>query len=445
MQLSDLAKLLKAPLQGEDRSFTSVSTDTRELKPGQLFIALSGENFDGHAFLQSAYEKKAAGLVISKPTTFELPTIQVADTRIALGEIAAYHRAKFPDLPIIAITGSCGKTTTKSMIASILAKMGPTLSPIRSFNNDVGVPLTLLELDKKHQYAVIEMGANHPHEIAYLSGITRQNVAVITNVAPAHLEGFGSIEGVARAKGEIYETLSATGVAILNMDDPFCDYWRNVIKTPQIFTFGLTQDADFTAQNIYLDNEARAHFDLVYPEGKIAISLPVLGIHNVMNALAAIAAAYAVGANVEAIQIGLTEVNPTQKRLIKYDGLAGARIIDDTYNANPLSVSAALEILAHSEGERIFVFGGMAELGQEEERFHKEIGDKAKKLGIDKLYACGKLSHFTVQAFGKNGFYFPDQDSLIQALKPLMNKSIVILVKGSRSARMENIVQALML
>ncbi|MBA2653966.1 MAG: UDP-N-acetylmuramoyl-tripeptide--D-alanyl-D-alanine ligase [Gammaproteobacteria bacterium] len=442
MSLSEVASLLNAELQGGDAKISSTSINTRELSPGQLFIALKGEQFDGHDFLLSACEKQAAGVIISQPVQLPIPTIVVPDTKTALGEIAAYHRKKF-SLPIIAVTGSCGKTTTKSMIASILNQMGPTLAPIKSFNNDIGVPLTLLQLTEQHQYAVIEMGANHPHEIAYLSKLTEQDVAVITNVAPAHLAGFGTIEGVAKAKEEIYESLSPQGVAIINADDQFADRFKKLMINNTRLTFGIKNHADVIAKNIVLDEEGRANFEAHYPDGKLSISLPCMGLHNVMNALAAIAATSLVGATPHAIITGLNSMAEVSKRLVKYKGLSGSLIIDDSYNANPVAVVAALEILAHSKGEKIFVFGDMGELGHQEEKFHIEIGEHAKKLGVDQLYAYGKLSQLTANAFGANGCYFNDQQSLINALKPALHSNAVVLIKGSRSSRMENIVQAI--
>lgn len=442
MQLSELAKLLEAPLEGEDLTIPSISINTRELTPGQLFIALKGEQFDGHDFLQEACNKKAAAAIVSKDVQLPIPVIRVKDTRIALGKIAAFHRNKFK-VPVVALTGSCGKTTTKTMLASILSEMGSTLSPEKSFNNDVGVPLTLLQLNSEHQYVVLEMGANHPHEIAYLSGIAKQDVSLITNVAPAHLEGFGTVEGVAKAKGEIYQGLSDQGIAIINVDDQFAPFWQKSLGSRSTLSFGIVNHADVKAMNISLDDEARAQFDVEYPDGKLHIQLPLPGNHNVMNALAAIAAAHVLGANKDAIVQGLQKVTPVSKRLIRYRGRAGSFVIDDTYNANPLSVSAALATLTHGVGEKIFVFGGMAELGKDEEKFHTEVGQKARNLGINKLYACGKLSQFSVDAFGENGFHFQDQQSLIEALKKILHPNAVVLIKGSRSAKMENVVQAL--
>lgn len=442
MHLSELAKILDAPLQGHDALISSISTNTRELLPGQLFVALKGDQYDAHDFLQSACDKKAGGAIISSEGSWPIPTIKVADTRLALGKIASYHRNHY-SLPVIGVTGSCGKTTTKTMLASILNQMGPTLAPVRSFNNEVGVPLTLLQLIKEHQYAVIEMGANHPGEISYLSGMAQQNVAVITNIAPAHLAGFGDINGVAKAKGEIYEALPDEGVAIINEDDDFAATFRRQLNGKRIISFGIKNSADIVATNIHLDDEGRAYFDVTFPAGKFKIHLPILGIHNVMNALAAIAASFAVEATTQAMVTGLNQFDPVNKRLIKYQGYQGYCVIDDTYNANPLSVTAALKMLTHGAGEKIFVFGDMAELGKDEERFHIEVGQQARELGINRLYACGKLSQLTATAFGENGFYFKDQASLIEALKDVLHAKATVLIKGSRSSQMENVVQAL--
>lgn len=442
MKLTTFADILQTSISGQDVEIDSLCLDTRDLHPGQLFIALKGDQFDGHDFLPLAIEKKAAAAIVSTDVNLPIPTIKVADTRIALGKIAAHHRNQF-DLPVIGITGSCGKTTTKTMLASILSQMGSTLAPEKSFNNDVGVPLTLMKLIPQHDYAVIEMGANHPGEIAYLSGIARQNIAVITNVAPAHLAGFGSVAGVANAKGEIYQSLPKEGYAIVNQDDAFAAMWLQNMGDRSVLTFGINNHADIMATDIVLNEEGRASFTALYPEGRLHIELPVLGNHNVINALAAIAAAYAVGANKQAIENGLANFQPVNKRLIRYQGQLGARIIDDTYNANPLSVKAALEILAHGVGEKIFVFGDMGELGSEEEKYHVEVGQHARKLGIDKLYACGKLSKLSADAFGENAFHYNDQAALIAALKKILHSKAVVLIKGSRSARMENVVQAL--
>lgn len=443
MTLNKIATLLDATVKGKDREVNKISTDTRSLNEGDLFIALQGDCFDGHDFVAIAEQKKAAGIVASKNIQTTLPVITVENTRKALAKIASFHRDKFT-LPVLAITGSCGKTTTKAMTASILRAMGSTLASESSFNNDVGVPLTLLQLASSHQYAVIEMGANHPGEIKNLCEIAKPTVAVITNIAPAHLEGFGSIQGVAEAKAEIYRGLDfESGIAIINADENFVVQWEALLPRQRKIRFGLINNADFMAKEIRLDEEGRPSFTMISPLGSADICLPLMGHHNVINALAAAALAFSVGADLKAIQSGLASVCAVSKRLNRYLSKQGAVIIDDTYNANPASVTAALELLSSVNGGKIFVFGDMGELGSYAEEMHKQIGRKAKQLGIEKLYACGKLSRLTAEAFGENAYHFQDQPSLIKALLHTLSSNVTVLIKGSRSARMENIVKAL--
>lgn len=443
MTLQNLARLLGLSYHGVDQEFSKLSTDTRSLCEGDVFIALRGDSFDGHDFVEIAEAKKALAIIASRPIKTHLPVFLVNNTRKALGDITAFHRANYA-IPVIAITGSCGKTTTKAMLASILNGIGHTLAPESSFNNDIGVPLTLLRLNSNHQYAVIEMGANHRGEIANLCQIARPTVSVITNVGPAHLEGFGSIEGVAEAKGEIYQGLDPEkGIAIINADERFVTKWQASLYNQKIITFGLLKNADFIAKEIKLSDEGYAEFNLISPLGTKKIKLPIMGVHNVMNALAAAAAAYSVGASLEVIAAGLENVSAVSKRLNKYISSKGAVIIDDTYNANPLSVTAALELLSQANGGKIFVFGDMAELGEYAEEMHKQIGIQARELGIEKLYTCGKLSRLTAEAFGNNAYHFQDQSALITKLLDAICPNVTVLVKGSRSSRMENVVKAL--
>lgn len=442
MTLHTLAELLQVPLKITNVSFNGVSTDTRTLQQGELFVAIVGDAFDGHDFVDMAQQKKACAIVASRVVQTSLPVFLVPDTRKALAAIAAFHRAKF-SLPVLALTGSCGKTTTKTMLASILTRMGPTLAPQSSFNNDIGVPLTLLRLDNSHHYAVIEMGANHPGEIAKLCELAKPDAALITNVGPAHLEGFGSIDGVAEAKGEIYRGLSANGIAIINADEKFIPMWRSFLTSQRTITFGLQNAADFMAKDIKVDAQGFPTFNLYSPTGKVAVRLPLMGEHNVINAVAAAAAAYSVGANLEAIVCGLENAKAESKRLNKYVTSQGAVIIDDSYNANPLSVKAALILLSQVSGEKIFVFGDMAELGDYAEEMHRQIGITAKELGIKKVFTCGTLSRWTAEAFGGDAHHFIDQSSLITTLMDAVKPNVTILIKGSRSSRMENVVKAL--
>lgn len=442
MTLSGLAKIVNGQLMGEDKTFTGLSTDTRSLRNDEVFVAIKGENFNGHDFLATAKEQGAAAAIVSDDVAHTMNLIKVADTRLALGAFAKYHREQFA-IPVIAVTGSCGKTTTKSMMAAILKKCGEVLANQGTFNNDIGVPLTLLQIEAKHEFAVVEMGMNHFGEIRYITQLAKPTVALITNVAPAHLQGVGTIEGVAKAKAEIFEGLSVEGTAIINADDQFADYWRQLLAGKKIISFGINNKADFYATDIGLDAKGCAHFNLICPLGTTHINLPVLGKHNVMNALAAAAATYAAGASLDAIKQGLETITAVNKRLVQYEGKRNAQIIDDTYNANPLSFQAALQILSNVPGKKMLVLGDMGELGNDAEKYHFELGKQAKQMGIDELYAYGKLSKQTADAFGQKAHYFSDQEQLIAAVEQALADNMTVLVKGSRSMRMENVVQNL--
>jgi len=443
MKLSELSTLVDGQLIGQDAVFESISTDSRHINPGELFIAVAGDQFDGHDFIAQAQARGAIAALVSRDVQCEIPLVKVSDTRKALGQLAAKRREQFP-IPLVALTGSCGKTTTKEMLRSILSVCGETLANIKSFNNDLGVPLTLLQLTAQHQYAVIEMGANHPGEIAYLTQLAKPNVALITNIAPAHLQGFGSIEGVAKAKSEIFNGLTQDGTAIINADDNFAEWLRDILKNrQQVWSFGVRNKADFYVKEIGSDETGRFSFVLCSPQGEIDIKLPLAGQHNVLNALTAAAASMAVGATLQAIKQGLEQVSPVPGRLVIQQGRVGACVIDDTYNANPASVAAALQVLSQRSGERIFVFGGMGELGDNASDYHTQIGELAKQLRIERVYTCGELAKFTAEAFGNSGYHFSGQDELIKELQSVMQPEMTILVKGSRSTKMENVVAAL--
>lgn len=442
MKLSELSALVDGQFIGQDSSFDSISTDSRNINPGELFIAVAGDQFDGHNFVAQAQMRGAVAALVSQDVVCEIPLIKVSDTRKALGQLAAKRREQFP-IPLIALTGSCGKTTTKEMLRSILSVCGETLANIKSFNNDLGVPLTLLQLTSQHQYAVIEMGANHPGEIAYLTQLAKPNVALITNIAPAHLQGFGSIEGVAKAKSEIFNSLTAAGTAIINADDNFADWLKDVLKNRTIWSFGVRNKADFYTKEIGSDDTGRFSFVLCSPQGEIDIKLPLAGQHNVMNALTAAAASMAVGATLPAIKQGLEQVSPVPGRLVIRQGRVGACVIDDTYNANPASVAAALQVLSQRSGERIFVFGGMGELGDNAGDYHKQIGELAKQLRIERVYTCGELAKLAAEAFGNHGYHFANQEELVNELQNILQPEMTILVKGSRSTKMEKVVAAL--
>jgi UDP-N-acetylmuramoyl-tripeptide--D-alanyl-D-alanine ligase len=443
MRLSDLVPHLQAKTFGNDAVFHSVSIDTRTLKPGDLFIALKGEHFDGHDFIKKAEEAGAIAALVSQEVTTRLPLLQVSDTRIGLGKIAAYHRQQF-SIPFLAHTGSNGKTTSKEMIASILRQCGSVLATQGNLNNDLGVPLTLMNLNEHYDFAVIELGANHPGEIAYTSALVQPRVAMITNIAPAHTEGFGGIEGVALAKSEIYESLGNDGIAIINRDDAFFDCYLEQNKAHRCITFGINPNADFTARNPRLDDQGLAEFDLCSPIGSGSIRLNLPGEHNISNALAAAASAYAVGASIDNIQKGLASVPPTKGRLNVHSLPSGARLIDDSYNANPGSVKAAITFLARFPSPRIFVLGDMGELGDDSDKYHIEIGQFAKQCGVDIFYGYGRYTQESCHAFGKGAEHFLSHQDLVKALIPHLAKPSqgkkTCLIKGSLTAKMGTVV-----
>ncbi|MCB1777395.1 MAG: UDP-N-acetylmuramoyl-tripeptide--D-alanyl-D-alanine ligase, partial [Candidatus Competibacteraceae bacterium] len=410
--LREAAELLDGQFTSDDLAFTEVSTDTRQLPPGALFVALTGPNFDGHDFIPAACERGACAALVSRPVAGSLPQIQVTDTRLALGQLAAAWRSRFKQ-PVIALTGSNGKTTLKEMIAAILRVRGPTLATEGNLNNDIGVPLTLLRLRGAYAYAVIEMGANHHHEIAYLTGLARPDVAMINNAGPCHLEGFGDIAGVARGKGEIFQGLSADGVAIINRDDPYADYWLTLNPGRRVIDFGLDQTA--VVRGRILD-AAAARFQLTAPAGEIEIHLPIPGVHNIRNALAAAAAALAVGATLDEVRQGLEGLQGVSGRMQRLRGQHGGALIHDAYNANPASLAAALQAISVEPGNKWLVLGDMRELGPTTEALHAQSGQDARAAGFKRLYGLGEHSRAAVDAFGMGGAHFTTVEKLIVEL-----------------------------
>lgn len=443
LTLSQAALAHGGTLLYPDCHFRSLSTDTRTLQAGDLFVALRGERFDAHQFLVGA-ARQACGLVVERPDkNLTIPQWVVPDTTLALGQLAALARDQFSGV-LVAITGSSGKTGVKDMVAAILRHSGPVLATRGNLNNHIGVPLTLFELSAEHRFAVIEMGASAPGEIAYLCRIARPGVAVVNNVLPAHVEGFGSVAGVAAAKGEIYRGLGAAGVAVLNADESWVAEWRQSLTCVNTLTFSAAgKAADFTARDAVLDGEGRARFTLVTPLGEIAVQLRVAGRHNLANALAAAACAVAAGVGLGHIAAGLAAVSPAAGRMEFKRGLSGSRVIDDSYNANPGSVKAAIDSLAGFSGRRLLVLGDMAELGILAKSLHREIGRHAAERRIDELWAVGSLSACAVDTFGPRGRHFADKKSLCAALVDSLAEDVTVLVKGSRSAGMEDIVNAI--
>lgn len=440
MNLITIASLLSQSCQ-INADITGVSIDTRTLKPGNLFFAIVGERFDGHDFIKEAEAKGALGVVANRSVEgIRIPQFVVASPLMALAKIAAVHRQEMT-CPIIALTGSNGKTTVKEMIASILPQ--PSYATKGNLNNHIGVPLSVLGLNSQHRYAVFELGANHPGEIAHTVGIVQPDVTLINNIAPAHVEGFGSIDGVARAKGEIHQGLSQTGIAIVNDDDAYAHFWDQLIGDKKVLRFSFLHSADVYAQDIRLDTHGRAHFSLVLPNSRVEIELQVPGLHNVRNALAAAACCYAVGISIKDIQRGLAHFCGVKGRLTILQGQNQSTVIDDTYNANLRSVLTALEVLAERPGKKIFVFGDMGELGDWTTQHHQEVGLAARQFGIDKLMSCGSHSELASQAFGEGGQHFFNQEELVQVVKNDLTPDTTVLVKGSRSSAMENIVHKL--
>ena len=448
LHLSDVAAALGARVIGADVAFNAVSSDSRAIAAGQLFVALTGPCFDGHDYLAEVADKGAvAALVEREVLNAPLPQLLVADTRLALGQLGALNRQAF-SAPVVAITGSSGKTTVKEMLASILREglQGPVLATRGNLNNDLGAPLTLLALAPEHVAGVIELGANHVGEIAYTVGLTQPQVAIINNAGNAHVGEFGGPEKIVEAKGEILEGLSAGGVAVLNLDDSAFAIWQQRAQGRAICSFALRNPAaDVYASELARDARGCSAFTLQCASGQARIQLNLLGEHNVANALAAAAAALALGIKPAAIKSGLESLQPVKGRAVAQIAPSGLRVIDDSYNANPASVCAAIDILTGFQGRRVLVLGDIGELGEWAEQGHRQVGSYA--LGkVDALYAVGRLMAHAIEEFGANGRHFADQANLIDAL--LVEQSTeqgdtTLLIKGSRSAAMENVVAAL--
>lgn len=442
--LSEIAADLGARLIGADVAFRAVGSDSRGIGAGQLFVALTGPRFDGHDYLAEVAAKGAVAALVERPVAdAPLPQLLVNDTRMALGQLGALNRQAFSG-PLAAVTGSSGKTSVKEMLAAILRAglNGAVLATRGNLNNDLGVPLTLLELAPEHRAAVIELGANHVGEIAYTVSLARPRVAIITNAGNAHVGEFGGPEKIVEAKGEILEGLPADGVAVLNLDDAAFATWQRRAAGRSVLSFALADArADFRASELSRDERGCQGFTLQSPLGSARIQLNLLGAHNVANALAACAAAHALGMPPVAMRQGLEGLQPLKGRAVAQLAPSGARVIDDSYNANPLSMCAAVDILAGFSGRTVLVLGDMGELGEWAERGHRDVGRHAAGK-VDALYAVGPLMRHAVEAFGPQGRHFADQAALIEALRAERAGS-TLLIKGSRSAAMDKVVAAL--
>lgn len=444
LSFSELTTVLDARLVGDDRTFDGVSIDSRAIKLGQLFVALTGPRFDGHDYLSQVAAKGAVGALVEREIPdAALPQLVVLDTRKALAQLGALNRNAFVDRPVAAITGSSGKTTVKEMLASVMRTRGPVLATRGNLNNELGVPLTLLELAPEYSAAVIEMGASRVGEIAFTVSLTKPHVALITNAGTAHVGEFGGPDKIVEAKGEILEGLDSFGVAVLNKEDKAFPIWAARAGDRRIVSFAIAdQSADFHAQELSLDARGCPGFMLNSPLGSAAVQLNLLGTHNVANALAAAAAGHAMGVDLNGIVAGLNAVQPVKGRTVAQLGLNGVRVIDDTYNANPSSINAAVDILTGFTGRTVLVLGDIGELGDWAEQGHRDVGAYASGK-VSALYAVGPLMAHAVAAFGEHARHFANQTDLIAALGAEQDPQTTILIKGSRSAAMENVVAAL--
>ena len=443
--LEQFARACGGTLHGADRSYAGVWTDTRSLHAGDLFVALRGPRFNGNEFVGVAHAAGAAGAVVDVLQPAPLTQILVPDTQAALTSAARHWRDQF-SMPVLGVAGSNGKTSTKEMLAAILTQAGTCLATRGNLNNHIGVPLTLLRLRSEHRFAVIEMGADRVGEVAALAALARPIIGLITNAGAEHLQGFGSLEAVARAEGEMVAGLARAGTAVINADDPNAALWRSLTRA-RVIDFGLDAAAQFRATAIRAEVGPQGfmtHFTLESPLGSATVALGLAGTHNVLNALAASAAAAAAGATLAHIVAGLATVRAVPGRLQFKYAASGARLLDDSYNANPNSVRVGIEVLATLAGRKWLVLGDMAELGSFAESAHADIGVFARAHGIERLFATGALTVTTVESFGAGGQWFPDAQVLSRTLLESATADVSILIKGSRSNRLERVVAALL-
>ncbi|WP_076460091.1 UDP-N-acetylmuramoyl-tripeptide--D-alanyl-D-alanine ligase [Marinobacterium stanieri] len=449
LELSELERPLDAQRLGADCQITRVVTDSRQLAEGDLFVALKGPNFDGHDFVGAAELKGAAAVLVDHQVETRLPQLVVTDTLTALGQLGGYNRSLFR-APVFAVTGSGGKTTVKEMLAGLLATRGEVLATQGNLNNEVGAPLTLLQMAPEHRAAVIELGANARGEIARTVSYTRPDVAILNNAMGAHLEGFGGIEGVVKAKAEIFGGLKEGGVGVVNLDSPHASVWMDTLTRlkRRIFSFGVENGAaDLSAHELEMNADGSWRFVLDDGTTRLPVSLQILGRHNVSNAAAAAAAWVAAGQPLTDIAGVLDQFTPVPGRLSPHALEQGALVIDDSYNANADAIMAATDLLAQLPGQRILVLGDMAELGDESLQLHADVGRYAAERGLEHLLATGPQMQEAVKAFNavKTGAeHFAAQTQLIERLRPMLTPETRILVKGSRSAAMDRVVNALL-
>ena len=438
LNLSAITEMVQGVLTGADIPIEGISIDSRTVKKGDLFVAIRGEHFDGHNFVEVAAAAGAAAVMVCETISTSLAQVRVSDTLQALARLAAQWRRHL-GITVLALTGSNGKTTTKEIIAGILSRCRSVVATPGNFNNHIGVPLTLLSMRAQHDIAVVEMGANHHGEIRDLCNIANPDIALLLNAAAAHIGGFGSLDGVAEAKGEIFESLAASGTAILNKDDAYYDYWRQLIKKQRIIEFGLSAESDF----YMLSNEGQIA-ELSLAGRQRTCRLQLLGLHNISNALAAAAASYAVGASIDDIVAGIESISPLAGRLAVRRGINGLHLIDDSYNANPNSLAAALRVLEQAPGEHWLALGTMAELGDRSTVLHERAGIQAKSMNVHRLFTVGDDAGIAARSFGDGSESFDSVDNLIPYIKEQLKPGVSLLVKGSRAANMDRLVSALL-
>ncbi len=448
LSLHDLCQRFGGEVIGDSsQTFNQVSIDSRAIAAGDLFVAIRGERFDGHEYLSSVEQQKACAVVVQSPSEkISLPQWVVKDTTLALGDIAALATESFTG-KLVAITGSSGKTTVKGMLHSILrvAVDGNVFATKGNLNNHFGVPLSLFSLTQEHRYAVIEMGASGLGEINYLTHMAKPDVAVINNVMPAHVEGFGSVDNIAKAKGEIYDGLSNDGIAVINLDDKYAEQWLSQNSHRLVIGFSVSnhREANVRAKDITLGDGIGPMFRLHLPNQSSLVTLQVLGEHNVANALAAASCAYALNIDISTIVTGLEQFSGVDGRLQTLQGVNGATVLDDSYNANPSAVCAAIDVLAQTKKQTVLILGDMGELGDSVDTSHREVGLYAKEKNIDCVLTVGVHTKLTSESFAGDGMHFDNHQALIEKAKLLSNSNTVFLIKGSRSSRMDIVVQAL--
>lgn len=435
-----IAEVLGGQALGPDVSVNGMIHDTRRMSPDALFLALKGAHSDGHEHVAMAREAGAAAALVSRAVDDPLPQVVVDDVLLAAGQLAGAWRATL-DVEVVGITGSNGKTSVKEMVSAILTAQAPTLTTEGNYNNEIGVPITLSRLGPEHVYAVVEMGAARQGDIRYLTHMAKPNVGILTNAGPAHLESFGSIETIVQTKGELFRGLSDDGTAIINADSPYVRHWRDLAAHCHSLHFALDNEAEFKA-TLPKDYQMGQAIPITTPEGEASLTLTVPGRHNVMNALATMAACSVFGVSVVDAVSALGAMQSVSQRLQIHRPTESVMVIDDSYNANPASTEAGIAVLAEQPAERWLVLGDMLELGEDARAMHASIGEKAKASGIDRLFGFGPLTRASVEAFGSKGQWFDDQEALVDALLAEQPEQVSVLIKGSRSMRMDRVVTA---